>query len=148
MGTRADFYVGRGKAAEWIGSVAWDGYPFDGAGVPLKILKSKTEAAYRAAVKEFLSKREDATKVTDGWPWPWEDSRGTDYAYAFDGKRVHASNYGGAWFDPTKLQPETRGRGAVFPEMKNRNVTFGPRSGLMIGRRNPSASIVDRWWMR
>lgn len=27
MGTRADFYVGRGKDAEWIGSVAFDGYP-------------------------------------------------------------------------------------------------------------------------
>ena len=28
MGTRADFYVGRGDAAEWIGSIAYDGYPF------------------------------------------------------------------------------------------------------------------------
>jgi hypothetical protein len=27
MGTRADFYVGRGKDAEWLGSVAFDGYP-------------------------------------------------------------------------------------------------------------------------
>jgi len=26
MGTRADFYVGMGKDAEWLGSVAWDGY--------------------------------------------------------------------------------------------------------------------------
>ena len=27
MGTRADFYVGRGESAEWLGSVAWDGNP-------------------------------------------------------------------------------------------------------------------------
>lgn len=27
MGTRADFYVGRGESAEWLGSIAWDGYP-------------------------------------------------------------------------------------------------------------------------
>lgn len=27
MGTIADFYVGRGPKAEWIGSIAWDGYP-------------------------------------------------------------------------------------------------------------------------
>lgn len=27
MGTRADFYVGRGTEAEWIGSIALDGYP-------------------------------------------------------------------------------------------------------------------------
>jgi hypothetical protein len=26
MGTRSDFYVGKGKDAEWIGSIAWDGY--------------------------------------------------------------------------------------------------------------------------
>lgn len=27
MSTRADFYVGRGAEAEWIGSISWDGYP-------------------------------------------------------------------------------------------------------------------------
>jgi hypothetical protein len=27
MGTRADFYVGRGETAEYLGSIAWDGYP-------------------------------------------------------------------------------------------------------------------------
>ncbi len=27
MGTRADFYVGLGEQAEWLGSVAWDGNP-------------------------------------------------------------------------------------------------------------------------
>jgi hypothetical protein len=27
MGTRADFYIGCGRDSEWIGSIAWDGYP-------------------------------------------------------------------------------------------------------------------------
>jgi len=27
MGTRADFYVGIGPEAEWVGSIAYDGYP-------------------------------------------------------------------------------------------------------------------------
>ena len=27
MGTRADFYVGRGEKAEWVGSIAMDGVP-------------------------------------------------------------------------------------------------------------------------
>lgn len=27
MGTRADFYVGKGPNAEWLGSTAMDGYP-------------------------------------------------------------------------------------------------------------------------
>lgn len=28
MGTRADFYIGRGENAEWLGSIAWDGDPW------------------------------------------------------------------------------------------------------------------------
>lgn len=27
MGTRADFYVGTGANAEWLGSIAYDGHP-------------------------------------------------------------------------------------------------------------------------
>ncbi len=27
MGTRADFYTGRGQTAQWLGSIAWGGYP-------------------------------------------------------------------------------------------------------------------------
>jgi hypothetical protein len=34
MGTRADFYVGRGPDAEWLGSVAMDGYPSGVFGAP------------------------------------------------------------------------------------------------------------------
>jgi hypothetical protein len=66
MGTRADFYIGRGKDAEWLGSVAWDGYPhgFDRPG----LMDATTEADYRAAVAAELDSREDATKPTDGWP--------------------------------------------------------------------------------
>ena len=29
MGSRADFYIGEGTEAEWLGSVAWDGYEWD-----------------------------------------------------------------------------------------------------------------------
>jgi hypothetical protein len=36
MGTRADFYVGRGETAEWLGSIAWDGNP-GGAGLALAV---------------------------------------------------------------------------------------------------------------
>ena len=27
MDERADFYVGRGEDAEWLGSITWNGYP-------------------------------------------------------------------------------------------------------------------------
>ncbi len=84
MGTRADFYVGKGKDAEWLGSIAWDGYR---SGIDGYILKAKTEAIYRKAVEVFLSKRDDRRFAKDGWPWPWNDSGTSDCSYwFFDGK--------------------------------------------------------------
>lgn len=146
MGTRADFYVGRGPDAEWLGSIAWDGYP-SAIGVGdagnlgpgrLAFLSAGAEHEWRNLVAAFLAVREDATKPEDGWSWPWKDSSTTDYAYAFDGGKVYASSFGHAWFDP--LDPPTDEDGdlageksAVFPDMSARKaVTFGKRSGVLI----------------
>lgn len=137
MGTRADFYVGRGKDAEWLGSVAWDGYP-TGFDDNQALFDATTEEEYRAAVAAELDGREDATKPEDGWPWPWDDSNTTDYAYAFDGGKVYGSSFGGSWFDAANARDddgdeEDGGEPAVFPNMKDRqNVTFGARSGIII----------------
>lgn len=113
MGTRADFYVGRGENSEWIGSIAWDGYPdgiVDGATVgdakDSLIFNATTEADYRREVESFFAKRQDVTRPADGWPWPWEDSCTTDYAYAFDDAKVFASCFGSQWFDPMQEQPD------------------------------------------
>jgi hypothetical protein len=132
MGTRADFYVGRGASAEWIGSVAWDGYPsgFD-------FLGAKTEPDWRAAVAGELAGREDATTPENGWPWPWDDSGTTDYAYAFDGGKVWASDFGGDWFDPLGPEPKDSGSRTkvAFPNMKDRKAAAAPgsrRSGVMV----------------
>lgn len=137
MGTRADFYVGRGTNAEWLGSIAWDGHP---KSIPDTLRAATTERLYREQVDAFLKERDDATRPEDGWPWSWEDSRTTDFAYAFDGGDVQASCFGHGWFNA--LQGETedeantnekRGKVAVFPNMKDRqNVTFGKRSGVLI----------------
>ncbi len=54
MGTRADFYIGRGEKAEWLGSVAWDGYP---TGILPELLKSESENDYRTNLKEFFKER-------------------------------------------------------------------------------------------
>lgn len=158
MGTRADFYVGRGKQAEWLGSIAWDGYPdgitpsgdelmppsVPGAGQEYKridwpagahLFDATTELEFRARVVRFFLHREDVTLPEQGWPWPWEDSSTTDYAYAFDGGKVWASCFGTEWFDATKPQPEDerRWKVAVFPNMKDRqNVTMGKRSGVIV----------------
>lgn len=130
MGTRADFYVGRGENAEWLGSVAWDGYP---DGFDTFYLKAATAEAWRATVAAELAGRDDATLPASGWPWPWEDSRTTDYAYAFDGGRVWASCFGCEWYDPIADDEEGKAdKAAVFPRMNTATATLGPRSGLII----------------
>jgi hypothetical protein len=138
MGTRADFYIGKGKDAEWIGSIAWDGYP---EGIDKSILQAHDESYYRQVVDMFLKQRDDSTFPLDGWPWPWEDSRTTDYSYAFDKNKVYASCFGHEWFDPLDPpepeneddEPEISGEKIEFPDMsKEANPTLGKRSGLMI----------------
>lgn len=99
MGTRADFYVrdnSSDKAIYWLGSIGWDGYP---EGIDKKILKAIDLETFKTVVGNFLS-REDATCNKDGWPWHWEDSNTTDYAYVFDmtEKQVFISAFGCPFF--------------------------------------------------
>ena len=140
MGTRADFYVGRDDKAEWLGSIVWNGYP---TGIPDAIKKATDADAYRREGMAFIEGRRDGTKPADGWPWPWNDSRTTDYAYAFDDGRVLASCFGHAWFDASKpplaetdedSDPQLAGeKVATFPDMSERKaVTLGERSGVIV----------------
>ena len=140
MGTRADFYIGRGTEAEWLGSIAWDGYP---AGIDPAVLAASVEDGYRSAVAEMLA-REDGTTPDLGWPWPWDDSGTTDYAYAFEDGAVYASSFGHAWFRPNPdaenfgdpdadEHGDDLGEGATFPDMSARKaVTYGKRSGVIV----------------
>lgn len=133
MGTRADFYIGRGESAEWMGSIGWDGYP---DGINETLLAATTEDDFKRELAEFFTDRKDVTLPEQGWPWPWDNSLTTDYAYAFDGGKVWASCFGHEWFDPQKQQEDDgddKGKVAVFPDMSDRkNVTMGPRSGLIV----------------
>lgn len=149
MGTRADFYVGRGLDAEWIGSIAWDGYDISG----FKIEQSKTAKTFRKRVAAFLASRNDATLPEQGWPWPWDDSGTTDEVWAFDnGVLWNAQGYPEPrWYkvdsegDTEQFkgdeddQPEKFKRWeekhdiAIFPSMADKKkVTMGQRSGLMV----------------
>lgn len=138
MGTRADFYVGRGEQAEWLGSIAWDGYP---DGVDKVVLRAKSEPAYRRALSRFFEDRTDVTLPEQGWPWPWDNSQTTDYAYAFDGGKVYGSCFGHKWFNAMKPEREDHGddKPTVFPDMTSRQkVTMGKRSGvIVIGANGP-----------
>jgi hypothetical protein len=135
MGTRADFYVGRGETAEWLGSIAYDGYP---DGIPDAVKQAKSEKCFREAVADFIASKESGTKPDDGWPWPWENSQTTDYAYAFEDKCVWASSFGDQWFKATGQKPEWQDQKvAVFPDMTARRKVAIPgssRSGVMLFR--------------
>jgi hypothetical protein len=137
MGTRADFYIGRGKDARWLGSVAWDGYAdaiLDGHGLG----SAKTEDEFTALVEKRLAHRDDGTRPEMGWPWPWENSHTTDYSYAFDDGQVFTACFGYEWLTVAEALDPDRERAVesktcVFPDMSAlKNVTYGPRSGVIM----------------
>jgi hypothetical protein len=136
MGTRADFYIGKGATAEWLGSVAWDGYEWVQEDNPL--VQAKTPDEFRAAVAVIAKEREDFTAPALGWPWPWDDSNTTDYAYMLIDGEVKAFCFGRSVpICPDKPEDdedaEDDGERGDFPNMAEvKNVTFGNRSGVMI----------------
>lgn len=141
MGTRADFYVGKGKDAEWLGSIGWDG-----GEIPKKLRKATTEEEFRKRLAKFVASRDDWTSPEDGWPWPWKDSTITDEVWAFaDGQVWRANGYPvPIWFDPAEEIPSKEDESeystwfdahdrAVFPDMSARkNVRFDSGSGLVV----------------
>jgi len=138
MGTRADFYVGRGESAEWIGSIAWDGYP--SGGYPETVITATTEEDFRTKVKEMAAPLDHFTTPEMGWPWPWVTSHTTDYSYAFEDGVVWISCFGRSWKSPTDALVEDAWedefgdeKPTVFPDMTDRQkATFGHRSGLIV----------------
>jgi hypothetical protein len=142
MGTRADFYIGTDVNAQWLGSIAYDGYP---DGNPALLGKSiKTKRQFVAAVKKIFKGVDHFTLPEYGWPWPWENSQTTDYAYAWDDKKkkVMVSRFGRPYItfhtyqrmneEKSNLYYE-RGQTQVFPDMKAiQNVDYGRRSGVMV----------------
>ncbi|MGI9541935.1 MAG: hypothetical protein ACR2MX_01675 [Cyclobacteriaceae bacterium] len=135
MGTRADFYVGKGENAEWIGSIAWDGYR---EGVGDSILNAKTETQYIDAVKQFFRSREDVSLPSDGWPWPWNDSSITDCSYWFFEDQVW-DELSGKYLPCSEDMPDEESEDfdrlddIEFPDMSDKkNVQWGEKSGLIV----------------
>jgi hypothetical protein len=141
MGTRADFYLGEGKQAEWLGSIAWDGYEWSERKLgdnPDCILRAKTEDEYREAVAVMLAIRSGATLPHQGWPWPWDDSKTTDYAYCFVDGEIKVFSFGCAAIerDNTEedggwLWSETK---SEWPDMTAVKIVAlsGERSGIIV----------------
>lgn len=88
MGTRADFYVGTGESAEWIGSARLDGNEWAEVESNL-VANAATADEFRVAVRAALTGRSDGILPEHGWPWPWDDSCITDFVHYFDDTGVH-----------------------------------------------------------
>ncbi len=141
MGTRADFYVGKGKDAVWIGSIAWDGYR---DGIDGEILIAKTEQEFRDATAQFFSNREDVTEPPAGWPWPWKTSATTDCSYwFFDGKVWDANGSPDVYIPCDQLPPNEYPSSQKtlatyeqieFPDMTHlmRGMALGKASGIIM----------------
>jgi len=138
MGTRADFYIKSGDALtpnDWLGSIGYDGYP---GGAPSGVARAGSEEEFRAAVEEIADTQRSYTDASEGWPWPWEDSLTTDYAYVWDGTRVACYCFGCAtdpFGDEATYERERQvGRVDIFPDMRAlANVHLGGvKSGLIV----------------
>jgi len=103
--TRADFYIGQGANANWIGSINHDGYPEN---IPTDILICTNPVLYEELVVEFIKTYEHGVIRSEGgkWCWPWGDSRLTDYSYIFEPSvgKVLASKFGKPMFDPVIIK--------------------------------------------
>lgn len=137
MGTRADFYIKQADQKElvWLASIAWDGYP-SGIDEP-EVLTAKTQAEYVSLLQQFLSKRTDVTLPERGWPWPWDTSSTTDYAYCFHEGRVLANCFGHGWYDPSVEVAEDADPEIIwehhYPNMKDiKNVRWDKGSGVIV----------------
>ena len=141
MGVRADFYIGRGKNAKWLGSIAWAGCPRKEnypAGIDESLFKPRPEAEWQDLVEDLLRGRKDATLPHMGWPWPWEDSHTSDYAYAIENGTVYATHFGEYWYDP--LSGKRDATAVTFPDMSAiQKVTHDPdRSGVICVCEDPA----------
>ncbi|NVM33976.1 MAG: hypothetical protein HWN81_00170 [Candidatus Lokiarchaeota archaeon] len=153
MGTRADYYIKKDQEYRYLGSTSYDGYE---DGLPDNLLQANTPNLFMKELKLFLDQRDDVSLPNmHGWPWPWEDSNTTDYAYCYDieTNQVLISNFGSPFYTikelrdhekwqeqelekdpdcyPEYFKPE--GDKPQFPNMEQlQNVTLGERSGILV----------------
>jgi hypothetical protein len=111
--TTADFYDGCGRHAVWLGSLRHRADPATVRSVASgqALLAAVDPVSYADAVAALLDAWNDdglgrGHPPRDGWPWPWPDSRHTDWVYAFHAGRVWITT-GRAWLrDATWSVPQ------------------------------------------
>ncbi len=78
MGTKADFYIKSGDALEWQGSLEWD---CNEELIPDEIVQSSCKEEFIINLENALKIRKGFHPLETGWPWLWNTSKQTDYAY-------------------------------------------------------------------
>jgi len=138
MGTRAAFWVGDPRnldAREWLGCVAWDGYPNNHGFATL--LKASTEEEFRNAVAEIEKKRDDFAQPSGGWPFPWTgDIFLTDFTYAFFDGVVQVACFHSGFIPADSLDGEME-----WPEEEDPTCCNVP-SGMNYDRSQPDSIII------
>jgi hypothetical protein len=112
MGTRADFYIGKGRNAKWVGSVSHDGYK---SGVKT-VLESDTEESYLKNISEL----ETYIDTSKGWPWPWKTSTFSDYSYYWTDEGIITLGF----YHGKKEDPQQYGAGGLHNENNVTNAGF------------------------
>lgn len=118
----ADFYLGTGADARWLGSLAEIGDPGQVSRLDARaghcratgVLSAPDPHTYEAAVAALLDHHRDieagfvavpSLGEDLGWPWLEATSAGW-FAYAFTDHGVRASLRGGPWFTPDLDLPD------------------------------------------
>lgn len=119
MGTRADFYVGQGINAEWIGSIQYNGYKEAIRDSNSSFFLARTEKTFRRNVSALIAHPDyGGVLPANGWPWLWDTSHDTDYTYAWTPYGILCSRFGNIWTAPRQQPaPPITGYIAVFPDM-------------------------------
>jgi len=129
----ADFYIGLGDNAHWLGSIADQGGPSE-IGVHYDLfnvsgdVEDYTEDDFRRAVAGILAdaKADDAGfSAADGddWPWDYPTSARTDYTYAWNNGCIHVFDEG---YMVAQHYPNGARKPSVFPKQKIHAWQEGP----------------------
>lgn len=110
MGTRAQFFIGNPEDVEtrqWLGCVAWDGYPDGDIGRLLSGCGSP--AVFVDGVNAIKASRRDfCDPAKHDFPFPWKDDLFlTDFTYAFIDGRVKVTCFHHGWRDLSQVLGDT-----------------------------------------
>jgi hypothetical protein len=132
---KADFYIGLGENARWLGSIGDGGHPavvtrehdlfnLDGN------IDDYTEDTFVAMVESILDDAPNHVLVArpsvgGTWPWDHNTSAGTAFAYAWNNGCIHVFEEG---YMVAQHYPNGARRPSVFPSMIRKNPTH-PAAG-------------------